>query len=63
MHIDQIIQHTADELNIELTSSLLKNADVGSWGFREILVLYSPMPLCIELFSECDYKGKVAKVC
>lgn len=61
--VDQIIQHTAEELSLEIKSTLLKPANVGSWGFREVLILYSPQKQCIELFSECDYKGKSAKIC
>jgi len=28
-----------------------------------VMILYSPQKQCIEVYSECQYKGKMAKLC
>lgn len=57
MNIDKIISHSEPTLTVDFKSTLLKEASEASWGFREFLVLYSPLKECIEVFSECNYKG------
>ncbi|CAK61100.1 unnamed protein product (macronuclear) [Paramecium tetraurelia] len=63
MNIDKIIPHSQSELTLDFKSTLQKTADEASWGFREFLLLYSPLKECIEVFSECNYQGKSQKVC
>ncbi|CAD8123956.1 unnamed protein product [Paramecium sonneborni] len=61
--IDKIITHTSPELIFDIRSTLQKEANEASWGFREFLLLYSPLKECIQVFSECNYKGLSQNIC
>ncbi|CAD8118939.1 unnamed protein product [Paramecium sonneborni] len=61
--IDKIISHTQSELTVDFKSTLQKTANDASWGFRDFLLLYSPLKECIEVFSECNYQGQSSKIC
>ncbi|CAD8060428.1 unnamed protein product [Paramecium sonneborni] len=63
MFIDQVIQHNRDEFQLTITSTLQATADIASWGFRDVMLLYSPIKECITVFSECNYQGLQAQIC
>ncbi|CAD8106310.1 unnamed protein product [Paramecium primaurelia] len=63
MKVDKILTHSSAELQLDFRSTLQKEANEASWGFREFQLLYSPLNECIEVFSECNYKGLQERIC
>ncbi|CAD8105868.1 unnamed protein product [Paramecium primaurelia] len=62
-NVDVIIEHTNPTANIVLSSTLDQGADDESWGFREFQLLYELKEDCVELYTECGFKGTKYEIC